>query len=127
MVNEEKVRMMTKLAIYETGKGKESLSVNEYYKSDYICLGMIRSFFAGTIAYGILLLLWICAGLDKMLNKVVSLELNYVIAVVGISYLVFMFFYMLISYLVILSNYRKAEKSFKAYEKALKRLESMYE
>ena len=34
MLNEEKVRVMTKLAIYEQGEGKKYLPISKYYRSD---------------------------------------------------------------------------------------------
>ena len=36
MLNEDKIKLMTKLALYEQGKGKESIKSNKYYKKDYI-------------------------------------------------------------------------------------------
>ena len=38
MINEEKVKIMTKLAMYEQGKGRKYLPVSRYYRSDYIGL-----------------------------------------------------------------------------------------
>ena len=41
MINEEKVKIMTKLAMYEQGKGRKYLPVSKYYRSDYIGLALI--------------------------------------------------------------------------------------
>ena len=38
MLNEQKIKKMRKLAAYESGKGREDLSISNYYRSDYICL-----------------------------------------------------------------------------------------
>ena len=54
MLNEEKVKIMTELAMYEEGEGKKYLPVSRYYRSDYIgCLlytsrGRLRRGFPGT-------------------------------------------------------------------------------
>ena len=51
MVNEEKVKIMNRLAMYEHGEGRKYLPVSRYYRSDYIGLALIRNFFlddAGT-------------------------------------------------------------------------------
>ena len=45
MINEEKVKIMTKLAMYEQGKGRKYLPVSKYYRSDYIGLALIKNFF----------------------------------------------------------------------------------
>ena len=45
MLNEEKVKIMTELAMYEEGEGKKYLPVSRYYRSDYIGLALIKNFF----------------------------------------------------------------------------------
>ena len=55
MINEEKVKIMTKLAMYEQGKGRKYLPVSRYYRSDYIGLAMIKNFFLVTIGYCLIL------------------------------------------------------------------------
>ena len=47
MVNEEKVKIMNRLAMYEHGEGRKYLPVSRYYRSDYIGLALIRNFFSG--------------------------------------------------------------------------------
>ena len=51
MVNEEKVKIMNRLAMYEHGEGRKYLPVSRYYRSDYIGLALIRNFFLVTIGY----------------------------------------------------------------------------
>ena len=48
MLNEDKVRYMTELAIFEKNKGREMFSINRYFKGDYISGQLFRSFFAYT-------------------------------------------------------------------------------
>lgn len=54
MINEEKVKIMTKLAMYEQGKGRKYLPVSRYYRSDYIGLALIKNFFLVTIGYALI-------------------------------------------------------------------------
>ena len=44
MLKEEKIRLMTKLARYESGEGKEELRIARYYRSDYIGLALFRKY-----------------------------------------------------------------------------------
>ncbi|MGN0169782.1 MAG: hypothetical protein ACI39H_03355 [Lachnospiraceae bacterium] len=126
LVNEEKVRMMTKLAIYEEGRGKTAVSIGQYYKKDYIAKQMIKSLFLGTIAFMILAGLWISNGLDGLLADYLSLNLERMMMVFLILYAVFMFCYLGITWLISSYRYRRSEKLLKVYDKALKRLENMY-
>ena len=57
MLNEKRIRLMTKLARYESGEGKEELRIARYYRSDYIGLAMFRNFFLASLAYLVILLL----------------------------------------------------------------------
>ena len=45
MINEEKVKIMNRLAMYEKRGGKKYLPVSRYYRSDYIGLALIKNFF----------------------------------------------------------------------------------
>ena len=49
MLKKEKIRLMTKLARYESGEGKEELRIARYYRSDYIGLALFRNFFLASI------------------------------------------------------------------------------
>ncbi len=51
MVNEEKVKIMNRLAMYEHGEGRKYLPVSRFYRSDYIGLALIKNFFLVTIGY----------------------------------------------------------------------------
>ena len=55
MINEEKVKIMNRLAMYEKRGGKKYLPVSRYYRSDYIGLALIKNFFLVTIGYALVL------------------------------------------------------------------------
>ena len=43
MLNEEKIRIMTRAAIYEQGKGEEDIKITSYSRSDYIRYNMLKT------------------------------------------------------------------------------------
>ena len=49
MINEEKIKVMTKIAMYEQGEGRKYLPISKYYRSDYIGLALIKNFFLVTL------------------------------------------------------------------------------
>lgn len=51
MIDATRVRMMTKLAVYESGEGKKELKMHRYSKRTYLSLKQLESFFAMTLAY----------------------------------------------------------------------------
>ena len=68
MLNEEKVRYMTGLAIFEKNEGRKIFPINRYFKKDYVGGQMFRSFFGYTFCYLLMLLLWILYKLDVLLG-----------------------------------------------------------
>ena len=59
MINEQRTRMMTKLALYESKRGKKELQITRYAPGDYVTAHMLWSFVCGTIAFVIVLVLWV--------------------------------------------------------------------
>ncbi len=45
MLDVQKIKKMHKLAVYESGEGKQHLAISNYYRSDYIGLALIKNFF----------------------------------------------------------------------------------
>lgn len=41
MVNEEKVKLMTKMAIYESGKGKMDLEISHFHTNEYMKMEVV--------------------------------------------------------------------------------------
>ena len=76
MLNEDKVRYMTELAIFEKNKGREMFSINRYFKGDYISGQLFRSFFAYTFSYLLVMLLWVLYRLEDLLGAIAFKELT---------------------------------------------------
>ena len=43
MLNEEKVRHMTKAAAYENGPEKKNIGISDYFRGDYLGLQLVKS------------------------------------------------------------------------------------
>lgn len=59
MLNIRKTRLMTKLAIYEKGKGREDIRLSKYYKEDYVRLQILKTIMS--VTFGCLLVLALVA------------------------------------------------------------------
>ena len=53
MLNSEKIRLMTRLTVYEEGLGVKDGRTAEYFRNDYILFGLVGSFVAGSLAWGV--------------------------------------------------------------------------
>ena len=123
MVNEEKVRIMTKLAAYEKGEGKDYLPISKYYRTDYIGLALIKNFFLISIAYVALAGLVSLYFLDELLENIH--KMNLVVKVV-VGYVLLLVAYSIIVYVVQTVKYSRAKKSIKNYYMQLGRLTKIY-
>ncbi|MBR5712840.1 MAG: hypothetical protein IKX54_04515 [Lachnospiraceae bacterium] len=75
MVNNEKVRLMTKLASYENGEGRDDLEVANYFRSDFLRHEIMKTVLAVTFGSIILLALVIAYKSEFLLDN--ALDLNY--------------------------------------------------
>lgn len=127
MLNEERIRSMTKLAIYENNEGKKTIPLTHYYKSDYISKSMMKSFVYGTISFGIIFGMWMIYQMDNAKKSLFGGNLEEFIIQVIVMYLIFIILYLLITYLYAAITFSKSKKSIKKYQALLKKVEKMHE
>lgn len=127
MINEEKVKQLYKVALYEQKEEKRYRQIGKYYRNDYIAKEMIKSIFTGTIAYFFMSALWIARDWQGVLDQVAHLGIaKMLIPVMGI-YVVFMAVYLTVTYLFYKSRYEDCIKGASDYEAELSQLNEMYE
>lgn len=127
MVNEERVKHLYKIALYEQSEEKLNRPIGKYYKSDYIGKEMIKSIFTGTFAFGCLALLWLFRSWEDVLDSMNSLEIVETAIHMAIVYGIFMVIYLVITYIVYAYRYEARKKRLKEHTKTLKRVYQMYE
>ena len=126
MVNEEKVKIMNRLAMYEHGEGRKYLPVSRFYRSDYNGLALIKNFFLVTIAYVL--------GLDGveayfseyLMDNVNKIDLVAVGVYIVVGYLIILIVYSVLTYIQYSVKYSRAKKSVREYYQDLTRLEKIY-
>ena len=127
MINEEKVKQLYKVALYEQKEEKRYRQIGKYYRNDYIAKEMIKSIFTGTIAYFFMSALWIARDWKGVLDQVAHLGIaKMLIPVMGI-YVVFMAIYLTVTYLFYKGRYEDCIKGASDYEAELSQLNEMYE
>lgn len=127
MLNEERIRLMTKMACYEAEEGKKNVSVGSYFRSDYIGLQVIKSVINATIAYLLLFGVYVLYDLEVFMDDLYKMDLLAFGRTVVIYYLIFVVVYAAISYGVYSYRYSKARRSLKIYYNSLKKLKFLYD
>ena len=86
MVNEEKVKLMNKMALYEEKYGKEDFKIASYYKKDYVSYQTIFTVIWVTIGYVVLFGVFAAAFVETFLSNVFVLAAVALYLILVVSY-----------------------------------------
>lgn len=117
---------MTKMASYEEGEGKKSMSLGRYFRGDYISIQLLRAFFCGTVAYLLGFGLYVLYDFETLISDVYKMDLFVFSQNIIIWYAVFVVGYCVVTYAICAYRYARAKKSLKLYYHNLKKLDSLY-
>ena len=127
MLSNEKIKWMTRAALYEKKEGKGSIRINRFRKGDYISWNMIKSILGITVGYALVILLYLLGISESMLDE---LTLPFVIDMATrflFVYLVLLVFTGFVSFLIYYGRYQQAQKKTKLYTQYLKRISQIYQ
>lgn len=127
MINEKRVKLMTRMAAYEDGEFRRHKAVIGFFRSDYISLQMVKTVIATTIAYVILFGLYLMYDFEKFMKEIYQMDVFQFIKTVVILYLVMLAVFMLITYVVSLYRYNRSLQSTRLYYGNLKKLSQFYQ
>ncbi len=127
MLNEEKIKLMTGIAMFEKKHEKRYIWAKRHFKGDYISRYLFRSFFSFTICALLLIGVWVLYHLGELL-QITNLNdlINYGVQGV-LGYIIGLAFYLSITYLIYSKRYGMSKSSLRVYIAKLKRLEKRYE
>ena len=107
MVNEDKIKLMTKLAVYEQGEGKKMLPVMQYFQSDYIVFNVIKTVISATVAYGIILAIACVLSIQYFMENIHKMSIQQLGGGILFGYILVMAIYTTIALVVYYRKYRK--------------------
>lgn len=127
MLNEEKIRLMTDLAVFEKKNKGRMATVTSYFKSDYISRNMIRGFIGYTLCSIMILAIWILFNMDIFLSTIGIDALTGLAWKGGAFYLVGLVLYMALICVVYSKRYDHQARMNRIYIAKLKHLDKRYE
>lgn len=127
MLNAERVILMTRLASYEAGEGKQNVAIGKYFRSDYIRMQTIKSVVYASITFFIVAAMVILMDLEAFLGDIYQMDMLEYAKGVLFWYLGFVGVYGVASFIIYSIRYRNAKKNLKLYFNNLKTLSEMYE
>lgn len=126
MVNEERVKLMTRMAAYEEGDHKKNKNIVCFFRSDYISLQLLKAFIANSIAFAILFGLYVLYDFEIFMKEIYQMDLFGFIRSVLIVYVIYILILAVITYVVSLYRYNRALQNTKLYYLNLKKLSKLY-
>lgn len=126
MLNESRIKLMTKMAVYEEHEGKKSMSIGTYFRGDYIGKEVIKSIIYATIAYVIVIAVYVCYDFEILAQEIYNMDLIQFGTKMLKDYLKLVVGYAIVTYVFYAMRYQKARRSLRSYYNNLRRLNSMY-
>ena len=127
MINEERLRPMVKMAIFDKNEGQKCKPMIQYTKEDYISLQLLRGFVAGSVAFILLCGMWVLYDMDTLLKMLAGAYLKEFLTTVLLLYAIFIVIYLTGTYIVYRIRYIRGRKLVKNYSKNLKEINQVYE
>lgn len=126
-MNEERIRLMTKLAAYEQDREQENMAINQYYKGDYVSFQMIKTFVCSTIAFFILVILYVLCQMEELTALLYKIDYRDYLMKLVVLYAVFTIAFQLIALVVYSQRYKRAHREQKHYLNRLKKVARLCE
>lgn len=123
MLNEEKIRLMTRTAIYEKHEGKEDLQINQYCGSDYVRFNMLKTLIGITISVFLCSCIYLMCSSEDIFQLIFKIDIQQLLRLLLTAYFLSLVVYIIISLLFYQYKYSKAKKRLKMYNKNLTLIE----
>lgn len=127
MLNEDKIKLMTSISMFEKKEGKKIFPLNRYFKGDYVSNHVVRSFLGYTFCWVLGALIWALYHIEALFSSAVLDNLWEMVVKCGLYYVVGLILYLLITVVVYSGRYNFASRGMKVYVAKLRRLEKRYE
>lgn len=126
MIQVEKLKTMTQLALYEKKQGKQDFSVFRYRREDYIHFEKIKTVIAATAAFLIIggfLAAW---NIEVILSHFDTYNYKQIGAVILVAYIVFLIFYIRIVANQSRERYNTVRPRMRRYHRNLNQMTQFY-
>lgn len=127
MIDEKKVKLMTRMASYENNEGRDDLKISAFYRKDYVSYHTVCSVLWVTVGYGCLALLVGVCMFDELMGSLSMGLMVSMAAVAVIGYFAVIILYGVATYVIYNKRHQKARMRIKKYNHDLTRLLKIYE
>ncbi len=122
MVDENRVKLMTKIAIYEKYQQSEDIVMSRYFRSDYVRYNVLKTWVASTVVYWAVIAAYVFLKFDELLANINEIDYFDVIYKMLGGYVIFCAVFFLFASFVYNYRYFKAKPGLVRYNSLLKDL-----
>ena len=126
MVHQDKLKVMTQIALYEKKKGKKDFSIYSYQRGDYIGSQIMRTVIAVTIAFVIILGFIAIWNFETIISHFETYNYKQIGLAVGSAYLCILVFYIKLTSNKSREEYNEVRPRVRRYFRGLKKMKSFY-
>ena len=126
MIDQDKLKTMTQLALYEKKKGKKDLVINSYDKDDYIRFEGLKTLVFVTIAYIAVVGIICVMKLDYLMENFDVLNYGMITFSFVSGLILVIGLYLLLSYRHKKEEYNRMIPRVRRYQRGLKKMKTFY-
>ena len=127
MIRVNRVKTMTKAAVFEKKEGRGALAINRFFRGDYVIYGLIKSAISLTIAFCLAIGMWVIYHAEELMTEKSVADLFALGKHVAILYGAALLIFLLLSLVVYCVRYKRAQKCLKEYRGHLRKLAKSYQ
>ncbi|MBR1910364.1 MAG: hypothetical protein IJ821_07245 [Lachnospiraceae bacterium] len=125
MLNEERIRLMTRMAAYEEREGKKDIAISGYFRGDYISFQLLKSAIYATVGFALAVAMYVLYNIETFLEEFYKMDIVEFFKDILSKYCLVLAIYLVISYFVYNYRYSKAKRHVKQYNQLLRALMQM--
>ncbi len=125
MLNEERIRLMTRMAAYEEHEGRKDIAISGYFRGDYISFQLLKSAIYATVGFALAVAMYVLYNIETFLEDFYKMDIVEFLKDILSKYCLVLVIYLVISYFVYSYRYHKAKRHVKQYNQLLRALLQM--
>ena len=127
MVDNEKVRIMTRIAIYEKNNEHEGLALAKFFREDDIKYNLLKTLVTSTFCFWTFVVASVLLNFEKYLSEFGSANYFKLVGKLMMNYCIFLLIFEVIAFAAYSYRYYKAKPGLIEYNGNLRRLIEYYE
>lgn len=127
MLDKRKIRLMTKLELYDRKQGAKDVRISDYNRKDYVGYHKLTTFLWVTFGYVLFWGLVAVSIMDDLMKNLTTGRVLFLILLAVIGYVVVISGYLVLAHRLYNKRHAQARKRMRGYNHGLIRLLKMYE